>query len=70
MGMENVGNSGFENIERPAWHYFYFNNEISGHPVIFECDASDALEADRLYEEKIGRKPEKGGHIGCSAIKN
>ncbi len=58
-----------ENTERLYFHYVYYNNEISGRPVIFECDASSVLEADDLYEKAIGVKPEKDGHIGCTTIK-
>lgn len=58
-----------ENIEKPKWHYIYSNNEIAGHPVVFECDAEDISEADSKYEEKIGKKPDKE-YIGCSVVKN
>lgn len=59
-----------DNIEKPKWHYVYSNNEISGRPVVFQCDAEDISEADRKFEEKIGKAPDKLNHIGCSAIKN
>jgi len=59
-----------ESIEKPKWHYIYSNNELAGHPVIFECDADDISQADALYEAKIGRTPNKQNHIGCSIVKN
>jgi hypothetical protein len=59
----------FESIERPRWHYTYTNNEMSGHPVVFECDAFDILEADSLFEERIGKAPDKENHISCSIVK-
>lgn len=59
-----------ESIEKPKWHYTYNNTDISGHPIIFECDANDILEADKKYEEKVGRAPDKQNHISCSIIKN
>jgi hypothetical protein len=58
-----------ENIEKPKWHYVYSNNEIPGHPVVFECDAENPAKADGLYEEKIGKKPDKE-YIACSVVKN
>jgi hypothetical protein len=70
MGMENMPNISLENIEKPTWHFTYYNNEISGHPVVFECDADDIAKADDLYELKIGKRPDKGNYIGYSAIKN
>ena len=59
----------FENIEKPKWQYIYSNNEMSGHPVVFECEAFDILEADRLFEERIGKAPDKENHISCSMVK-
>ena len=59
----------FENAEKPKWHYIYSNNEMAGHPVVFECDALDILEADKLFEEKIGKTPDKQNHISCSILK-
>jgi hypothetical protein len=58
-----------ENTERLKFHYVYCNNEISGRPIVFECDAFDILEADDLYEKALGVKPERQNHIGCSVIK-
>jgi hypothetical protein len=62
-------NSSVESIERPMWHYIYSNNELPGHPVIFECDAFDIIKADDLYEERLGIRPERENHIGCSIVK-
>jgi len=59
----------FESMETPKWHYFYSNNEMSGHPVVFECEAFDILEADKLFEERIGKAPDKENHISCSMVK-
>lgn len=59
----------FENTEMPRWRYTYTNNEMEGHPVVFECEASDVVEADALFEAKIGKAPDKENHISCSAIK-
>ncbi len=58
-----------ESMEQPKWHYTYTNNEMSGHPVVFECDAFDILEADKLFEERIGKVPDKENHISCGVIK-
>ena len=68
--MEGAGEFNIENIEKPSWHFTYVNNELSGHPVIFECDAETISEADEMYEQILGLKPEKQNHIGCSIIKN
>lgn len=59
-----------ENVEKLKFHFSYANNELPGHPVIFECDADDIAQADVLYEQKIGKKPEKESYIGCSIVKN
>lgn len=61
-------NSNPENKERPKWHYVYTNNEISDHPVVFECEAYDMAEADSEYEKKIGIKPGRGGPISLSIL--
>ena len=58
-----------ENIEEQKWHFFYFNNEISDHPIILECIARSQAEADSIYTEKIGKRPSKDDHIGCTTIK-
>jgi hypothetical protein len=55
-------------IERQKYHFVYTNIDISDHPVIFECDAFDMKEADKLYEEKVGKRPDKGGSIALSII--
>ena len=59
----------FESMETPKWRYIYSNNEMSGHPVVFECEAFDILEADSLFEERIGKAPDKENHISCSIVK-
>jgi hypothetical protein len=59
-----------ENTEKPTWHYTYSNNELPGHPVVFECDAESIIEADNLFEQKLGITPERNNHIGCSIVKN
>ena len=58
-----------ENIEEPKWHFFYFNNEISDHPVVLECIAGSQAEADDIFTQKMGKKPNKDNHIGCTTIK-
>ena len=35
-------------------------------PTIFECKASNILEADKLFKEKWGKDVTKMPHIGCS----
>lgn len=37
-------------------------------PIVFECDAKSVSEADALYEQKFGIKPEKQKHIGVNWI--
>jgi hypothetical protein len=44
--------------------YTYRDNS-AGSEVVFECVARDILEADKLYQEKTGKSPEKQNHIGC-----
>ncbi len=67
-GLESINNLGPENTERPRYHFFYFNKDISDHPVIFDCPAGSRSEADLLYEEKMG-KSSKGDHISCSTVR-
>jgi len=37
--------------------------------VVFECITEDISEADKMYEEKFGIKPEKQANIACSIKK-
>ncbi|MBI2446741.1 MAG: hypothetical protein HYV51_02905 [Parcubacteria group bacterium] len=48
--------------------YIYHDNSAGG-KVVFECVAKDILEADKMYQEKTGKNPEKQNHIGCSIEK-
>ena len=48
--------------------YIYRDNSAEGE-IIFECVAKDILEADKMYEEKTGKNPEKQNYIGCSIKK-
>lgn len=48
--------------------YIYRDNSVGGE-VIFECVAKDILEADKMYQEKTGKNPEKQTYIGCSIEK-
>lgn len=59
-----------ENIEKYKFHFSYANNEMPGHPVIFECDADNIFAADILFEQTIGKKPEKDSYIACSIVNN
>ncbi|OHA45922.1 MAG: hypothetical protein A2541_02845 [Candidatus Taylorbacteria bacterium RIFOXYD2_FULL_36_9] len=55
------------NIERPKWRYTYSSGDKSaGRPVVFECKASDDLEADELYQKF---KEEKGLKLSESDIR-
>lgn len=58
----------FEQKETELKKYTYRDNSAGG-KVVFECVAGDILEADKLYEEKTGKNPEKQPHIGCSIEK-
>lgn len=35
-----------ESFEKGKFHYSFSDNKMLGHPVFFECDANDDLEAD------------------------
>ena len=59
-----------ENLEKPIFHFVYVDNSKLERPVVFECDADNITVADELYEEKIGEKPERQNHIGCSLVRN
>lgn len=58
----------FEQKEKELKKYTYRDNSAGG-KIIFECVASDILEADKLYEEETGKNPEKQPHVGCSIEK-
>ncbi len=45
--------------------YVYRNNSDNEHEIIFECEAEDILEADKLYKEKMGNDPAKQNFVGC-----
>jgi hypothetical protein len=68
-GMERMDNLNIEKGEKRMFHFFYYNRDLEGRPVIFECDAPDAVTADNLYEQELHIRPEKGDHIGCSVVK-
>jgi hypothetical protein len=44
----------------PYQNYYFWDAEIS-----FECEAKDILEADKAFEEKLGKSPIKMPYIGC-----
>ena len=48
--------------------YTYRDNSAGG-KVVFECVAKNILEADKLYQEKTGKNPEKQDYVGCSIEK-
>lgn len=48
--------------------YIYRDNSAGG-KVVFECVAKDILEADKMYQEKTGKNPEKQNYVGCSSEK-
>ncbi len=48
--------------------YTYRDNSAGGQ-IVFECIATGILEADKLYQEKTGKNPEKQPHVGCSIEK-
>ncbi|MFA5358660.1 MAG: hypothetical protein WC310_02450 [Patescibacteria group bacterium] len=48
---------------------FIYRDNSAGGKIVFECLAKGILEADRLYQEKTGKNPEKQNYIGCSSEK-
>jgi hypothetical protein len=48
--------------------YIYRDNTAASQ-ILFECTAKNILEADKMYQEKTGQKPEQQGHVGCSVEK-
>lgn len=68
MGIENLQNFQTEGVEKEKWHFVYTNNDLEGHPVVFDCLAAEAVEADALFEAKFCKKPALDGHIGRSII--
>jgi hypothetical protein len=69
-GLDKTPNFDEAGIEKLKYHYFYYNNELAGHPVIFDCKADNVSDADKQYKEKIGKEPNKSEHIGCIALEN
>ena len=45
-------------------HYTYHDNNDGG-KIMFECDAKDILEADKMYQKETGKDVKKQPHIGC-----
>jgi len=45
-------------------HYKYTDYKIS--KIIFECDASNIIEADKLFLKKTGKNASKESYITCS----
>ena len=58
----------FGQKEKELKKYTYRDNS-AGEGVVFECVATDILEADKMYEEKTGKNLEKQSHIACSIEK-
>ncbi|MBI2474928.1 hypothetical protein HYV69_00690 [Candidatus Uhrbacteria bacterium] len=48
---------------------FVYRDNSDGRKVIFECVTESILDADKMYEEKTGKDPEKQPHVGCSIEK-
>ena len=48
---------------------FIYQDNHDNRKIIFECLAENINEADKLYEEKTGIKPEKQSHIACEIKK-
>jgi hypothetical protein len=43
-------------------------SDEGGGKIIFECIANGILDADKMYQDKIGVDPSKQNYIGCSAV--
>ena len=48
---------------------YTYRDSSAGGKVVFECVAKDILDADKMYQEKTGKNPEKQSYIGCSIEK-
>jgi len=46
--------------------YTYHDNIENDGPIMFQCEANSIGEADKLFYEQFGFKPEKNAYIGCS----
>ncbi|MBU1146677.1 hypothetical protein KKD80_04020 [Patescibacteria group bacterium] len=60
--------AGPEKKERQLYKFTYRDNSAGGR-IIFECTAEKILDADKLYEAKTGKNPEKQNYVGCSVEK-
>ena len=60
--------AGPEKKERQLYKFTYRDNSAGG-KIIFECIAEKILDADKLYEAKTGKNPEKQNYVGCSVEK-
>jgi hypothetical protein len=70
--MESYGESALskESIEGvPRQHYLFTNNDISDHPVVFECYAESDDDAEKQYKNKMGKSRENT-YIGMSIVIN
>ncbi|MEK9175696.1 MAG: hypothetical protein AAB795_03865 [Patescibacteria group bacterium] len=45
---------------------YTYQDNFDNRKIVFECIATDILEADKLYEKATGKNPEKQSNIGCS----
>lgn len=54
------------NIENEGQLHKYTYRDALKDEVVFECVAKNIEEADKQYQEKIGKDPSKQNNIGCS----
>lgn len=58
-----------ENMENAEWRFSYYNRELPGRPLVFECTARSQAEADNKYEKVIGKSLSQSDHISRTYVR-
>jgi hypothetical protein len=57
-----------ESVEKlKKQHYLFTNNDISDHPVVFDCFAESDSDAEKQYQQRMG-KGRENTYIGMSIV--
>ncbi|KKU03855.1 MAG: hypothetical protein UX07_C0051G0008 [Parcubacteria group bacterium GW2011_GWA2_45_30] len=56
------------NIENEGQLHKYIYRDALKDEIVFECVAKSIEEADKQYQETIGKDPSKQNNVGCSII--
>ena len=65
MSQETPGSK----IEVGKLKKYIYTDHSAGDKVVFECAAKSISDADKMYQEKTGKNPEKLNYVGCDIKK-